>query len=120
MDFSLVPKTSPSIQKRQAFDLKFSKGSGTGPGPGPGPGPGLGPALIINGAWGVGRRVGRRLHQTIRLFIYHFLAPKGPKAGGQELEVSQIQVPLANGAGRAGPGGGPYKTGEGNYILGLV
>ena len=108
MDFSLVPKTSPSIQKRQAFDLKFSKGSGTGP------------ALIINGAWGVGRRVGRRLHQTIRLFIYHFLAPKGPKAGGQELEVSQIQVPLANGAGRAGPGGGPYKTGEGNYLLGLV
>ena len=114
MDFSLVPKTSPSIQKRQAFDLKFSKGSGTGPG--------LGPALIINGAWGVGRRVGRRLHQTIRLFIYHFLAPKGPKAGGQELEVSQIQVPLANGAGRAGTGGRAisHKTGEGNYILGLV
>ena len=111
MGFSLVPRTSPSIQKRQAFDLKFSKGSGPGP------------ALIINGAWGVGRRVvGRRLHQTIRLFIYHFFAPKGPKAGGQELEVSQIQVPLANGAGRAGTGGRAisHKTGEGNYILGLV
>ena len=79
---------------------------------------GAGAGACSNHQWGVGRR----LHQTIRLFIYHFLAPKGPKAGGQELEVSQIQVPLANGAGRAGTRGRAisHKTGEGNYILGLV
>lgn len=105
----LLPSAEDFAEYSKAASIRFEifKRKRDGAGAGAGTGPGLGPALIINGAWGVGRRVGRRLHQTIRLFIYHFLAPKGPKAGGQGLEVSQIQVPLANGAGRAGPGGGP-------------
>ena len=51
------------------------------------------------GWWGVGFIKPSACSFTI------FFAPKGPKAGGQELEVSQIQVPLTNGAGRAGTGG---------------